>query len=358
MFYMEGSMIILTTDTDKFKSNCPDIYLLDFQIDSATIQHEIMMNDKFKESLCEELLEKYGVFACGQRWLLTDDILKSHLSCILDFGNSEEYNIQGYKDYFGRVTSLKDKVFTTCEEFYNYIQSEQVGIKRSHTMKDFGALNILKILRYTGGFIMPNIEESIRIAMKELGIDMGESNEGGTDSISDDTTETMDSIEEVVEETEENVASDVDSCDEESNSSVYLKIKGDSVALIFDSDFKFQRKELGGQPMNVLTFRMPDITSEKLQELKLIVEDESNAEPVKETKKTEVTKKSVKRIPIVTDTPTVEEGSRDELAELKNQKAMLDSQIKEARSKGDLELVNSLRKQRRVVRNKINSMGG
>ena len=52
------------------------------------------------------------------------------------------------------------------------------------------------------------------------------------------------------------------------------------------------------------------------------------------------------------------DDSNDVLTELKNQKQAIDLQIKEARADGDTELVNSLRKQRRALRNKINSIGG
>lgn len=348
-------MIVLTTDISKFKSECHNIYMFNSQIKSVDIQHEMMLNERFKENLCVELLRRYGIFACSDRWLITDELLKSHLSCIVDFGNVEEYSIQDYKSYFSRVSVLRDKVFNTCEDFCNYMESNQVDVKSSYTMKDFDTLNVLKILRDTGGFVMPSIEKSIRIAMKELGIDMSESDEFETDSSDENTEEGT--TEEVVESEpiiEEDDTTEVEP-EGDSKPAVYMKVKGDSVALIFDSNIKFQSRELGGQSMNVLSFKMPDVNSEKLQELELIIEESKN-EPEKETKKSEVVKKSIKRTPVVTNDYEVEPS--DEITELKNQKAALDSQIKEARSEGNTELVNSLRKQRRAIRNKINSIGG
>lgn len=355
-------MIVLTTDIERFKSEFPDIYTLNTAIKSSSIQHEMMLNNRFKDNLCVALIRRYGIFACSDRWLLTDDILKSHLSCIVDYGNSEEYNIQGYKDYFSRVPVLRDRVFGTYKEFCDYIQNNQVGVKFSHTTEDFGMLNILKILRDTGGFTMPNIEESIRIAMKELGIDTDDTDTEEVVTENDVTEEVEDTIEdtsmdvsEYVEETSENVE---ESDESETTPAVYVKIKDSVVALIFSSDIEFQHKELGGHPMNVLSFKMPDVTSEKLQELEVISESEEQKQTEKEVKKPEPVKKVVKRTPIVNKEDSVEDSDDDMLTELKNQKQAIDLQIKEARADGDTELVNSLRKQRRALRNKINSMGG
>ena len=349
-------MLVLTTDIDKFKSEFPNIYALNIPIKSSNIQHEMMLNNRFKDNLCVALIRRYGIFACSDRWLLTDEMLKSHLSCIVDYGNPEEYNIQGYKDYFSRVPVLRDRVFSTYKEFCDYIQNNQVGVKFSHTVNDFGVVNILKILRDTGGFTMPNIEESIRIAMKELGIDTDdietEVDETEVEDNSDITEELVEDVKDTVElDDDDNTTIDEDGAEEsESNPAVYVKIKDGVAALIFSSDIKFQHKELGGRVMNVLSFKVPDVNSEKLQELELILEDETK------TKKPEDVKKVVDRTPIVKADDTAD--SDDVLTELKNQKQAIDLQIKEARSDGDTELVNSLRKQRRALRNKINSMGG
>ena len=358
-------MIVLTTDIERFKSEFPDIYTLNTAIKSSSIQHEMMLNNRFKDNLCVALIRRYGIFACSDRWLLTDDILKSHLSCIVDYGNSEEYNIQGYKDYFSRVPVLRDRVFGTYKEFCDYIQYNQVGVKFSHTTEDFGMLNILKILRDTGGFTMPNIEESIRIAMRELGIDTDDTDTDTEEVVTENdvTEEVEDTIEDTsvdVSEDVEETSEDVEESDEsETTPAVYVKIKDGVVALIFSSDIEFQHKELGGQPMNVLSFKMPDVSSEKLQELEVISESEKPecTKTEKEVKKPEPEKKAVKRTPIVNKEDSTED-SNDVLTELKNQKQAIDLQIKEARADGDTELVNSLRKQRRALRNKINSIGG
>lgn len=355
-------MIVLTTDIERFKSEFPDIYTLNTAIKSSSIQHEMMLNNRFKDNLCVALIRRYGIFACSDRWLLTDDILKSHLSCIVDYGNPEEYNIQGYKDYFSRVPVLRDRVFGTYKEFCDYIQNNQVGVKFSHTTEDFGMLNLLKILRDTGGFTMPNIEESIRIAMRELGIDTDDTDTEEVVTENDVTEEVEDTIEDTsmdVSEDVEETSEDVEESDEsETTPAVYVKIKDGVVALIFSSDIEFQHKELGGHLMNVLSFKMPDVTSEKLQELEVISESEEQKQTENEVKKPEPEKKAVKRTPIVNKEDSVEDSDDDMLTELKNQKQSIDLQIKEARADGDTELVNSLRKQRRALRNKINSMGG
>ena len=276
-------MLVLTTDIDKFKSEFPNIYALNIHVKSNDIQHEMMLNDRFKDSLCVALTRRYGIFACSDRWLLTDEMLKSHLSCIVDYGNSEEYNIQGYKSYFSRVPVLRDRVFNTYEEFCDYIQNNQVGVKFSHSVEDFGVTNILKILRDTGGFTMPNIEESIRIAMQELGIDTEDDSDAKVDDTESAPEELVGDVNDAEETSEiectgdDSNASASEECDAgktESSPAVYVKIKGGVAALIFGSDIKFQHKELDGKTMNVLSFKVPDVSSEKLQELELISEDE------------------------------------------------------------------------------------
>lgn len=352
-------MIVLTTDIERFKSEFPDIYALNIPVKSSDIQHEMMLNSRFKDNLCLALIRRYGIFACSDRWLLTDEVLKSHLSCIVDYGNSEEYNIQGYKGYFSRVPVLRDRVFETYTEFCTYIQNNQIGVKFSHTMEDFGMLNILKILRDTGGFTMSNIEESIRIAMKELGIcDTDEEVASDADEVTED--DNVDADVGIDDEYCDEIASDeeetlIDSEESEPTPAVYVKIKDGVVALIFSSDMKFQRKELGGQSMNVVSFKMPDVDSEKLQELEVITENSDSVKTEKEIKKPEPVQK---RTPIVKEKTQMGSNGNDTLAELQNQKQALDLQIKEARADGDTELVNSLRKQRRALRNKINSMEG
>ena len=49
-------------------------------------------------------------------------------------------------------------------------------------------------------------------------------------------------------------------------------------------------------------------------------------------------------------------GQLLELEEVKAEKARLDGEIKKYRSEGNMDMVNSLRKQRRIVRGKINKL--
>jgi hypothetical protein len=364
-----GLMVILTTDVSRFKSEFPNIYVLNTKVSSPIVQHEMMLNDSFKENLCTALDRRYGIFACDDRSIVTDSILKSHLSCIVDYGNLEEYNIQGYKSYFGRVPVLRDCVFSTYEEFCDYVNNNQVGVRASYTMDEFKKENILKILKDTGGFIMPNIEESIRIAMRELGIDTDD-----VDTSDDVITNTKDTTaDEIAEEqgcVEVELGEEPEEVDEKP--SVYVKIKGDTVALIFGSGMRFSTRDLGGANMNVLTFKMPNLNSDKLQELEVIEDTVDQKSPVKKSGNSDI-KSVVHRKPIVNSTvPKVNKANKVDKAnkanksavnsadveELKNQKVNLDKQIKEARSDGNIELVNSLRKQRRAIRNRINSLGG
>lgn len=112
---------------------------------------------------------------------------------------------------------------------------------------------------------------------------------------------------------------------------------------------------IAGTKVDVVTVAMPDWTNDKLQSLAIIAPQEAP--------------QPVKRVPITTPPeqaapapapkpkapkPTMEIG--ETMDELLVQKQDLTSQIAAARAAGDEQLVNELRKQRRVVRGKINQL--
>lgn len=144
---------------------------------------------------------------------------------------------------------------------------------------------------------------------------------------------------------------------EEESLSVFCKIKDGRMVLFFPKDYPFEVTNFGDLALNTLTFEMPDYDNRKLQELNIVLPvqksaaDEIIRKPIilpKEDKKPEKPeKKAVKKVELSDDA---------NLNELLQEKADLDEQIKEARHDGDEELVNQLRKERRIVRGKINKL--
>ena len=118
------------------------------------------------------------------------------------------------------------------------------------------------------------------------------------------------------------------------NTSIYLKIKDGTVALFIPEGAQLGRTEVGGESYSTIVFRAPDLGNTGLQELVQVAQ----AQPVER----------VKRVPISSDSS---------LIELVREKSRLDEQIKSARQSGDEVLVKQLRKQRRQVREQINYWG-
>lgn len=137
---------------------------------------------------------------------------------------------------------------------------------------------------------------------------------------------------------------------------IYAKIKDGHLALIFPQGIKLKQEVIAGTPVDVLTVDLPDWTNDRLQALPIVQPQEAP--------------KPIQRVPITTPPeqaapvpapkppkapkPPMEVG--ETMDELLAQKQDLTSQIAAARAAGDEQLVNELRKQRRVVRGKINQL--
>ena len=202
---------------------------------------------------------------------------------------------------------------------------------------------------------MPNIEDSIMKAMQELGIDLDD--QPATQKKSTKDAEVEDSVNSTEDFVEEEQQPEEDTQQPEPNQPVYAKIKDGVMVLIFGADTVFQEKNLSGMPMKVLSFELPDLSVESLQELKLIEEEQ---QPEKKVEKKPEKKSKANRTPVVTDMDErdVPDSDSSEIEELRKRKATLDAEIKDARADGNIDLVNLLRKQRRAVRNRINSLEG
>lgn len=203
------------------------------------------------------------------------------------------------------------------------------------------------------------IEESIKKAMAELGMDVDTSSSEPeqpqkkvekTKSQAKKSTKVkpepiMNPPEEVEPEEKE---------EEPVEESLFVKVTNNSMAILIPESLKLEQQEISGIKFNVATVELPDLSSRKLQELSILSETSKSTENAK-------TAKSVVRTPIKskgTEKPkSVSKGNSDgSLDELHEEKARLDAEIKKYRAQGDIETVNALRKQRRAVRNKINSL--
>lgn len=151
-----------------------------------------------------------------------------------------------------------------------------------------------------------------------------------------------------------------DSAQEESeeNNSVFVKLTDTTMALLLPVGLQLEKQSIGGMEFNVATVSVPDWESRKLQELELKTEKQPELKTQAKTKPVETktkTPKSVEKKPIAQESVKIVVESGD-LKELQEEKARLDAEIKKYRAEGDMDTVNALRKQRRAVRGKINSL--
>lgn len=230
-----------------------------------------------------------------------------------------------------------------------------------------------------------SIEESIRKAMAELGIQpnsntsdsnnqeepkehtRAEKNSSdmslgvASDTNSTDSGSAKDRANTAVPFVEDNTHIDStrpetghDSTDSASNS-MAIKISNHHMALLFPSDLQLDTQEIDGQRFYTLSVELPDWNDDALQELEVVATDTSTNTPQKHTE-TPIEQPAVAKHTSSHKTKHISEYTTDDLTELREQKHKLDARIKAARKAGDDDLVKSLRKQRRKVRNVINQL--
>lgn len=144
--------------------------------------------------------------------------------------------------------------------------------------------------------------------------------------------------------------------DEDAVLSVFCKVKGDKMVLFFPKDYPFEVTNFGDLMLNTLTFELPDYNNSKLQELSIILSSSQIVDKIVRTPIILPKEDKTKAVKPKTPSRTVDSSEGDDLDALTQRKAELDAQIKDARHNGDEELVNQLRKERRVVRGKINKL--
>ena len=166
-----------------------------------------------------------------------------------------------------------------------------------------------------------NIEDTIQKAMKKLGLD-------------DPDLELDESSDTLIVVPNPNITSDVSKPTIEIPNDVFLKLRDGTIALLFPQNIleHLPVSKVNGQDMVQLTFRAPDLGNLNLQQLSILNVEDSEPTPPMEV------------------TPT-------NLLELVQEKSKIDQAIKEARATGQDQQVKELRRQRHVLRNKINKFG-
>lgn len=206
------------------------------------------------------------------------------------------------------------------------------------------------------------MEESIKKAMAELGVNVDETSEEPKQV--EKPKKRVNKMPVQVEQTQEKSEQDdkqlegqmsiedyeheVESQEPKTSESIFVKISGNTMALMIPAGMKLEKQSIAGMNFEVATVPIPDLNSSKLQELyvkKIIATSNPEVEKSQKVEPGKMAKKPTKTI--------VASGNLDDLHA---EKARLDAEIKKYRAAGDMETVNALRKQRRAVRGKINSL--
>lgn len=213
------------------------------------------------------------------------------------------------------------------------------------------------------------MEESIRKAMAELGID---NEEEPTQEVEKPIKKKQQStnksnkqqsvVVETVLEEKSSHKEDVHEPDtDEEVDSIFIKLTDTTMALLLPVGTHLEKQSIGGTDFNVATVEIPDWNSRKLQELSIKsdkakneTQPESISNQESKTFENKNPKRAEKRTPVQSEQKSITQSAG--LKELQEEKARLDAEIKKWRSEGNIDMVNTLRKQRRVVRGKINNL--
>ena len=215
------------------------------------------------------------------------------------------------------------------------------------------------------------MEESIKQAMRELGVEVDDEPAQDKPVEKPKTVEKKQKPAKKVAQEPTNVETEVegqmtleefenDSLQEEpeENNSIFVKLTDTTMALLLPVGLQLEKQSIGGMEFNVATVSVPDWDSRKLQELELKIEKQPELKTQAKTKPVETKTKTLKPVEkkSVTQEPVKIVVESGDLKELQEEKARLDAEIKKYRAEGDMDTVNALRKQRRAVRGKINSL--
>ena len=194
------------------------------------------------------------------------------------------------------------------------------------------------------------MEDSIKKAMLELGIDLGDVPEEPKKTEPVKEKPKPEPVKKQPKVEPEPAPEPETKEDDETPTSLCVKMDGDTMALLIPEGLEMEEKEIGGIKFKVATVNKPDFNSDKLQELPLYTEPkpETRVEPKVESKP----EPKVESKP----EPKVEKELPSDLEGLMKAKKAVDLEIKEARKAGDTNRVEELRKQRHKLRREINKL--
>lgn len=319
------------------------------------------------EDVCNWILSNGGLIVVVSREFLEDYEQSILNSTELYWGEpvTQKYNLETrFKELYNQLkksNSGVDNLFLvdvskeSCDDLYELTESceDWPSSEKILTEQKIVSTVTLKEDEHM------KLEDSIKKAMKELGMETEDLNglsceDTVEDTVSDKDLEDTTQAEETQSSTEnKNVAE-----------SIFVKISEGTMALLLPEDLVLEKQTIGDMVFNVATVEIPDVSNHKLQELevKLLSNPDSKKVEKKQEKDTKTPVKNNKSKKVETEKPkSVEQSMKvvvvsGDLSDLNNEKSRLDAEIKKFRDVGDVETVNALRKQRRAVRNKINNL--
>lgn len=319
------------------------------------------------EDICEWILQDGGVIVVVSR-----DKLESYDKEVLEaIGtyweelHTQKYNLEvRFKKVYERLSKfesnnnlhlidLADEDTTALETLMEISQNweESNGIENSYE-------NLIELITIRKEDNTMTMEESIKKAMRELGMDVDDT---PTPEVTTKKAIEPKKPEKVVKVDKPEPKKDImnppaesvveEDTEEAEESAIFVKITDTTMALLIPAGMTLEHQNIGGMEFNVATVSIPDWHSRKLQELPLAIQQKT-PEPVKVERKSVKVEKPEKKV----EKPVKVVVESDDLNELQEEKSRLDAEIKKYRAAGDIDTVNELRKQRRAVRNKINKL--
>lgn len=330
------------------------------------------------ENICEWLLQEGGIIVVVSR-----DKLESYDKEVIkttekywDEKTTQKYNLEvRFKKVYERLQKsntgtdnlyLADLGSEDTSMLESLIESSQDWMESETIENSYEELiSLIEVRKDDEDMTM---EESIKKAMRELGMNVDDSDVPAEPKPVTKKPETKKASKPVKTEVKQQPKDDfmnppednTESEEEAVVDSVFVKLTDTTMALLIPVGLEMEKQNIGGMEFNVATVGIPDLKNRKLQELqinKTHQETEKVSKPERKPVKAEKSEpKKIEKPKQKLEKPMkvmVESGNLDELRE---EKARLDAEIKKFRAAGDIDTVNSLRKQRRAVRNKINSL--
>lgn len=335
---------------------------LESQLGTVVVTGNLLLNP----NLCEWILENQGAVVIVPNKLAELD--SSWDSKYWSQETVREYELeQRFNDLYKRLQKIHvDQLYMISPK-----QAQQIKIQNWSNSKIYG-LDDQSLANYAlgKGDENMNMEDSIRQAMKELGIELNQPAKEVAPITLPIPEETQVNSSEISPETDQVLPFDEGKAntqaqqltfpefeeeepaleEEDQQKSIFVKLTDTNMAILFPASLELDKRVIDGVEYNVATVEIPDLNDRKLQELKSI----NNTPAVKAIQPTTQTQKPIKATKV--DELIKTSVSMEDLEALKQEKARLDVEIKQNRAAGNLDTVNVLRKQRRAIRAKINKL--